>query len=242
MMRIAVLDNDQNQSQLIAQVFGMAGFTCKQYALGQSLMVDLRRESFDAVLLAETGLPDATGLGVLRWVRQHHDRRLPIILITARDAESDAIEAFEAGADDYICGPLRLGELVARTRALLRRAAPGNLEEQVFSYDRFRFNLRTLQAWNNERATDLTQKEFRLAVLLMRNIGRPLSRSHILEAVWGRGSDVPSRTMDTHVSRVRANLELRPEGGYLLAPVYSYGYRLERLTAASNPQTAASAA
>ncbi len=78
---------------------------------------------------------------------------------------------------------------------------------------------------------ELTQKEFQLAVLMLRNVGKPLSRGHIREMVWGRGSDVPSRTMDTHVSRVRTKLDLRPEHGYLLAPVYSYGYRLEHLAA-----------
>ena len=78
---------------------------------------------------------------------------------------------------------------------------------------------------------DMTQKEFHLALLLFRNIGRPLSRGHIREEVWGHDSDVPSRTMDTHVSRVRTKLGLRPEDGYLLAPVYSYGYRLEHLKA-----------
>ena len=77
----------------------------------------------------------------------------------------------------------------------------------------------------------MTQKEFSLALLFFRNIGRPLSRAYIHESVWVRENDVPSRTMDTHVSRVRNKLHLRPENGFRLVPVYSYGYRLEKLGA-----------
>jgi DNA-binding response OmpR family regulator len=76
-----------------------------------------------------------------------------------------------------------------------------------------------------------------LAVLLLRNLGKPLSRGHIREAVWGRDSEIPSRTMDTHVSRVRTKLGLRPESDYLLAPVYSFGYRLEHLARGAPPAT-----
>ena len=96
-------------------------------------------------------------------------------------------------------------------------------------HDRFRFDLQLQQAWNDGVPVEMTHKEFLLALLLMRHLGNPLSRGHIREVVWGRDSEIPSRTMDTHVSRVRSKLGLRPELGYLLAPVYSYGYRLEHL-------------
>ena len=101
----------------------------------------------------------------------------------------------------------------------------------MFRYDRFSFDLKTLEVLDNGVSVELTQKEFQLAMLLLSNIGKPLSRAHIRESVWGRNSEVPSRTLDTHVSRVRTKLNLRPESGYLLAPVYSYGYRLENLRA-----------
>ena len=89
----------------------------------------------------------------------------------------------------------------------------------------YKFETRAGRITINDEPVEMTQKEFDLALLLFRNLGRPLSRAYILEAVWSRDVDIPSRTMDTHISRVRSKLELRPENGYRLAPVYSYGYR-----------------
>ena len=123
-------------------------------------------------------------------------------------------------------------------KALVRRAGLGDVHGTVFEYDRFRFDLQRQTVQDSGRLVELTQKEFQLALLFLNNIGKPLSRGHIREAVWGRDSEVPSRTMDTHVSRVRSKLTLRPESGYLLAPVYSYGYRLERLRSEDDEQPA----
>jgi DNA-binding response OmpR family regulator len=91
--------------------------------------------------------------------------------------------------------------------------------------------VRTGRLTMNGTQVDLTQKEFDLALLFFRNLGRPLSRAYILEAVWARDIEIPSRTMDTHVSRIRTKLQLRPDNGFRLAPVYSYGYRLEQIAA-----------
>ena len=125
---------------------------------------------------------------------------------------------------------------------MVRRAMPGGADGDSFEYDRFEFNLKTLQVKDRGAEVDLTQKEFQLAMLLLSNVGKPLSRGHIREAVWGRNSEVPSRTLDTHVSRVRTKLSLRPESGYLLAPVYSYGYRLEHLKLSETMEVAGKAA
>ena len=147
----------------------------------------------------------------------------------ARGTSHAAVAGLDAGADDFVVKPARAGELRARLKALVRRAGLGDIHGTIFEYDRFRFDLQRQTAQDSGRIVELTQKEFQLALLFLNNIGKPLSRGHIREAVWGRDSEVPSRTMDTHVSRVRSKLTLRPESGYLLAPVYSYGYRLERL-------------
>ncbi|MFK7964182.1 MAG: response regulator transcription factor [Burkholderiaceae bacterium] len=227
-MRVAILEDDLSQQKNLAEIMSRADIEAKIYGTGKEFSFALRRESFDVMVLDWT-VPDTTGIELLKSLRVNGSR-IPVLFATVRDAEEDVVEALQAGADDYMVKPLRGAELVARLNALVRRAQPPTSEERFLDFDRFKFDLRTQTLTANNEAIDMTQKEFHLALLLFRNIGRPLSRGHIREEVWGHDSDVPSRTMDTHVSRVRTKLNLRPEEGYLLAPVYSYGYRLEHLT------------
>jgi len=189
----------------------------------------LRRESYDMLVL-DWQVPDLSGPEVLRWVRDKLPKTIPVLFITSRSGEDDIVEGLAAGADDYMIKPIRRSELVARVQALLRRAYPiQNSSEQIVFND-YLFETRSGRLTLAGKPIEITQKEFDLALLFFRNLGRPLSRAYILEAVWSRDVDIPSRTMDTHVSRVRSKLQLRPENGYRLAPVYSYGYRLEQLT------------
>lgn len=227
-MRVAVLDDDPHVLESVSTAMNNAGFTCKTYRLSRELMQDLKRESFD-LLMVDWLLPDLPGIEVIKAVRNQLNSDMPILLVTARDAERDVIEALDAGADDYMVKSSRTGELVARVRALLRRTRNKPEVERVFELGPFKLDTRTNDAWRAGKHIELTQKEFNLAMLLLKNIGKPLSRGHIREIVWGRGTEVPSRTMDTHISRVRSKLDLRPDSGFLLAPVYSYGYRLEQL-------------
>jgi DNA-binding response OmpR family regulator len=227
-MRIAIIDDDAELSATVATALTHNGWTCRRYADGRSLVSTLHRESYDAYIV-DWGLPDMTGIEVLRAIRARVPLTVPVLFLTARDGEQDAIEALDAGADDFLVKPTRIGELQARLKALWRRHGGHRGGPEVFEYDRFRFELKQQLAWDSGTPIELTQKEFLLAVLLLRNLGKPLSRGHIREVVWGRDSEIPSRTMDTHVSRVRTKLGLRPERHYLLAPVYSYGYRLEHL-------------
>ena len=173
--------------------------------------------------------PDSSGIEVLRWARERLPASLPVLLMTNQADEDDIVAGLAAGADDYIIKPIRRGELVARIQALLRRAYPTQNAAEQIQFGDYVFETRTGRLTMKGNVIELTQKEFDLALLLFRNIGRPLSRAYILEAVWSRDIEVPSRTMDTHISRIRSKLQLRPENGYRLAPVYSYGYRLEQL-------------
>ena len=111
----------------------------------------------------------------------------------------------------------------------MRRAYPHQNAAEQLRFGRYAFETDSAQLRFDGTPIALTQKEFTLALLFFRNLGRPLSRATILEAVWSRAVEIPSRSMDTHVSRVRNKLQLRPENGFRLAPVYSYGYRLEQV-------------
>ena len=193
------------------------------------MLNQMRRESFD-MLIIDWQVPDLSGPEVLKWAREKLPAGLPVLFMTSRSGEDDIVAGLAAGADDYMIKPLRRGELLARVQALLRRAYPTqNVVEQI-QFGSYTFETRTGRLTKEGSLIEVTQKEFELALLFFRNLGRPLSRAYILEAVWSRDIELPSRTMDTHVSRVRSKLQLRPENGFRLAPVYSYGYRLEQIS------------
>eukprot|EP01030_Chromulinospumella_sphaerica_P012013 gene12013-11807_t len=164
-MRIAILEDDLTQSEMLRWVLESVNHKCHCFATFKSFQTALYRDSFDLVLL-DWVLPDSSGPKVMHW-----------ILFEITDLEFHP----------------KFSTIVRHTKRVV-----------------------------------MTQKEFDLALLLFRNLGKPLSRSHIQETVWGRDTDLPSRTMDTHISRVRSKLALRPEQGFRLTPVYGFGYKLEQ--------------
>jgi DNA-binding response OmpR family regulator len=229
-MRIAVLDEERAQRDLVCQVLKSAGHTCMPFERGSELVGAALPESMDMLLMhwQSTDLPPDQ---VVATVRESMPQGFPVMFLTGRSSEDDIIAGLTHGANDYIIKPVRRGELVARVQALLRRTYPAENGIEQIQFGNYVFESRTGRLTVNGMPVELTHKEFDLALLFFRNLGRPLSRAYILEAVWARDIDVPSRTMDTHVSRVRSKLKLRPEHGYRLAPVYSYGYRLEQMSA-----------
>ncbi|TAK91600.1 MAG: response regulator transcription factor [Burkholderiaceae bacterium] len=235
-MRIAILDDDKTQLALVSTCLISAGHHCHTFTQGKELLHHLRRESFDLLVL-DWQVPDLSGLEVLEWVRKNVAVAVPVpvLFMTGRASESDIVDALAAGADDYMVKPIRRAELVARVNALLRRAYPNLQPAEVLRFKQHTFDPHTCEATLDGHPVEMTRKEFDLAVLLFHNIGRALSRSHIMEAVWGRDPNVPSRSMDTHISRVRSKLDLRPNRGYRLSPVYSYGYRLEQFDPMGEP-------
>src|SRR5258708_33834803 len=166
---------------------------------------------------------------VLEGVGKNLTTNLPVLFLTSRSVEADIVQMLNAGADVYILKPVSRPVLLARVEALLRRIYMHQHEGTQETYGIYRFDLPTQTARVSERPAALTQKEFELALLLFRNLSRPLSRSHIRESVWRQDVDIPSRTIDTHVSQIRSKLVLRPQNGYRITPIYSYGYRLEKV-------------
>jgi DNA-binding response OmpR family regulator len=229
-MRIAVLDSDRSQADLICQVLTSAGHTCQSFDNAKELLGQLRKDSVDMLIL-DWHVSDLSGVEVLRRAKEKLPATTPMMFLTSSSGEDDIVAGIGAGADDYMIKPLRRGELVARVQALLRRAYPSQNGAEQLTFGPYVFETRPGRLLMDGAVIEVTHKEFYLALLFFRNIGRPLSRAYIHEAVWIRETAVPSRTMDTHVSRVRNKLHLRPENGFRLVPVYSYGYRLEKLGA-----------
>ena len=225
-MRIAILEDDAEQAALIRSHLSAIGHECVVYGSGKALIVDAGRESFDLFLL-DWQVPDLSGEEVLRWVRIHVATPVPVMFVTNRDSEKDIVSALEQGADDYMKKPFNRAELLARVGALLHRAYPQKSPETL-TIEAYSFDMKNQTLTLSGSLIELTQKEFDLALFLFQNLGRLLSRGHILGAVWGRAVEIPSRTMDTHISRIRTKLNLRPESGFKLTPVYNYGYRLEQ--------------
>jgi DNA-binding response OmpR family regulator len=230
-MRIAVLDNDRSQADLVCQVLSAAGHSCQFFDSGKDMLAQMRKDSTD-LLIMDWPTGDMEAADILRRAKEKMAPEAPAMFLVSGNAEDDIVAGMAAGADDYLVKPLRRGELVARVSALLRRAYPSQTGTEQLQFGSYVFETRPGRLLKNGSVIDVTQKEFYLALLFFRNIGRPLSRAYIHEAVWVRETAVPSRTMDTHVSRVRNKLSLRPENGFRLVPVYSYGYRLEKLGAA----------
>lgn len=124
--------------------------------------------------------------------------------------------------------PPRRIELLSRIEAVMRRSQPRNAN-QTLVVAPYQFDLARKVLSIDGAVVEMTDKEFELAAFLFRNLGRLLSRGHLLEAVWGRNPDLATRTVDTHISRVRSKLNLRPENGFRLTPTYNFGYRLEKI-------------
>jgi DNA-binding response OmpR family regulator len=172
-------------------------------------------------------VPDVSGLAVIHWVKNQLPKAPPILMLTSRTMEEDIVEALKAGADDYVIKPIQPAVLRARIEAVCRRAYPGALEAESERFGEYEFDARDKSVTVKGTQIALTAKEFALALMLFRNLHRTLSRTYILEALWGFSPDAQTRTLDAHISKVRTKLGLRSQSGYRLVPVYAYGYRLE---------------
>lgn len=228
-MRIAAVDDDPLQLELFAAALGAAGHQCHVFSTGTELLRVLRRETFD-LLIVDWELPDASGPEIVAWVREHLGPELPILFVTHRQQERDIVAGLACGADDFMGKPVRVAELNARVAALLRRAWPAPPVEAL-DCGRYRFHPDTRTVEMDGRPVELKAREYELALFLFQNLGRLLSREHLREAVWGHNADVVSRSLDTHISRLRTQLQLRPDHGYVISSVYGVGYRLEAVPA-----------
>ncbi|AGU47597.1 two component transcriptional regulator, winged helix family [Variovorax paradoxus B4] len=234
-MRIAVLDHEPDQLQLISQAISGLGHECHSYTEGRALLQALRRQTFDLLIL-DWNPPDIHGIELVKTARNELRSRAPILFVTTTRDETDVVEGLNAGADDFMVAPARATELEARVNALLRRSYPAQHEaELVCGPYHFYPPARVLKV--NGAPVELKNREYALALFLFQNLGRLLSREHLHEAVWGVGTAALSRTLDTHISRLRTKLGLGPASGFLLLAIYGLGYRLEMIAPNTHPES-----
>jgi len=227
-MHIGILEDDSDQLALLALWLESASHTSHGFGLTAAFIDGLKKERFD-LLLIDWMLPDGSGADVLHWVRNNLGWDIAVVVVTARDDEATVVAALKAGADDFVVKPPKPLELLARLASAARRVKPGGLP--VLRLGAFEVDVQRHTLTLEGAAITLTQKEFDLSVYLFQNPGKLLSRDHLLNKIWGLNTEVDTRTVDTHVSRLRKKLRLDGSTGWKLTPIYGYGYRFDRVDA-----------
>jgi DNA-binding response OmpR family regulator len=226
-LRIALVEDDPDQAEILTILLTDAGHRCTHFANARQFMRNITHESYDLVML-DWVLPDLGGDEVVKWMRSELDWYVPVLFITIRDSEEDIIHGLACGADDYMVKPIRPRELMARLEALSRRTATTTATNKPLEVENFVFDPNSKVASRDGESIEMTHKEFELAYFLFRNMGRIMSRGYLLENIWGKNSDLNTRTVDTHISRIRTKLGLNKELGWKLGAIYQHGYRLEK--------------
>ncbi len=226
-MHIALLEDDKDQSVLMQATLEDAGHKCVVYGSGKDMTMALLHESYDLLIL-DWLVPDMNGLEVLKWVRESLDWKIPVLFITQKEDEEDIVKALQMGADDYMSKPVKRAEMLARINSICRRSQLVNADDDELEFIPYVLQRASKVVKLNGENIEITRKEFELTLFLFRNAGRVLSRGYILETVWGRSAEVNTRTVDTHISRLRRKLSISAENGWKLTSIYQHGYRLEK--------------
>jgi two-component system, OmpR family, phosphate regulon response regulator OmpR len=226
--RLLMIDDDSRLTAMVGDYLRGHGYdidTAGSLAAGRE---QLRHESYDALLL-DLMLPDGDGLELTRELRaEARTRRLPLLMLTARGEPMDRIVGLEIGADDYLPKPFEPRELLARVKALLRRAAPDTSGDEVLEFGRLVVDVGARQARIQGQACDLTSHQFDLLLVLARAAGRVLSRDQIMDSLKGHPLEAFDRSIDVHISRIRAVIEDDPKNPQRVLTVRGTGYVFAR--------------
>jgi two-component system response regulator RegX3 len=217
---VLVVEDEAAIAEVAEMYLEQAGFRVRWAPTGADALKQLDDPSIDIVLL-DLMLPDADGVDVFRTFRAR--RQVPVIMVTARDAEADRVLGLELGADDYVTKPYSPRELVARVRAVLRRGTIEDAPPAMMDAGGVRIDSNSRDVTVNGKAIELTRREFDLLAYMMARPGRVMTRAQLLGAVWDYPSDIDTRTVDVHVAQLRRKLG----GACPLRTVRGVGYKAE---------------
>jgi two-component system KDP operon response regulator KdpE len=225
MTRVLVVDDEPQLRRALDINLRIREYDVDLAATGEEALQKAAQRRPDLIIL-DLGLPGIDGIDVIRGLRGWTD--IPIIVLTVRDMESAKILALDAGADDYITKPFALGELLARVRAALRRAAPPGDDEPVVSTESFTVDLAAKQIRTADQPTRLTPTEWLIVETLVRNEGRLVTQRQLLERVWGPNATYESNLLRVHMAHIRRKLEPNPSHPRYFHTEAGMGYRFSR--------------
>ena len=225
MTKILVVEDEASFSEALSYVLGKEGFEVVVADTGDGAIAAFDKGGADLVLL-DLMLPGLSGTEVCKQLRSRSD--VPIIMLTAKDTEVDKVVGLELGADDYVTKPYSKAELIARIRAVLRRQGDvSNPQDGVITAGPVRIDVERHQVSINDQLVSLPLKEFELLEFLVRNSGRVLTRSQLIDRVWGSDYFGDTKTLDVHVKRLRAKVEKDPANPLFIQTIRGLGYKFE---------------
>ena len=227
MTRILIVEDEASFSEALAFLLTKEGFETAVAEDGRQAINMFNADGADLILL-DLMIPEVSGVEVCRTIRTQS--QVPIIMLTAKDAEIDKVVGLELGADDYVTKPYSSRELIARIKAVLRRGQSedgSNQDQDLLEVGPIRLNIGKHQVFVSGNPVALPLKEFELLEFLMRNSGRVLTRSQLIDRVWGGDYYGDTKTLDVHIKRLRAKVEADPANPILIQTIRGLGYKLE---------------
>jgi len=227
MYKVLIADDNKQIVSILSEYCKKNNFTVSAVFDGETALKEIEKNKFDIVLL-DVMMPKKDGFDVCRETRKFSN--VPIIMITARGEDYEKIMGLEIGADDYIVKPFSPGEIIARINAILRRIMPKNDEsEKIFTFDNLEIDLNNFTVKVNDEIISLTKKEIEILWTLATNQNKVFTRENLLDLIWGFDYFGESRTVDTHIKRLRAKLDNYEHKKWNIKTIWGVGYKFDIL-------------
>ena len=227
MYKVLIADDNKQIVSILSEYCKKNNFTVNTVFDGEAALKEIEENEFDIILL-DVMMPKKDGFDVCRQVRTFSN--VPIIMITARGEDYEKIMGLEIGADDYIVKPFSPGEIIARINAILRRITPKNDESaKIFIYDNLEIDLNNFTVKINDEIISLTKKEIEILWTLATNQNKVFTRENLLDLIWGFDYFGESRTVDTHIKRLRAKLDNYKHEKWNIKTIWGVGYKFDIL-------------